>query len=274
VAAASAAMPALTAMPSLTAMPAEPAMLAMLTEPAMLAEPFMPMRKAVGLVSAPAVRLGRGQRIHSLRPFFLPSAALFAVVTLRNHLTDPTRCRDLAKSRKVGTSCPPWSIDRARGLLHHQQPGLRRWKGRAMKQIDRIADCDVHVQDLDAMILEGKLRDANRQILQAFNHNEKLANALSNACDQILSLKNEVEKLCAPPFTYGVSLSVNEDGTVNVLSQGRKMKVNLHSSIKSADIKPGQELILNDGLNVVETAGYEIQGEVVVLKELLDEQRA
>ena len=143
-----------------------------------------------------------------------------------------------------------------------------------MKQVDRIADSDVHVQDLDTMILEGELRDANRQLLQAFKHNEKLANALSDACDQILSLNEKVDKLSAPPSTYGVYLSVNEDGTVNVLSQGRKVKANLHPSIKSAEIKPGQELILNDGLNVVETAGYEIQGEVVVLKELLDEQRA
>jgi proteasome-associated ATPase len=143
-----------------------------------------------------------------------------------------------------------------------------------MKQVDRIADCDVLLQDLDAMMLEGKLRDANRQLLQAFNRNEKLADALSDAYDQIVSLKKEVDKLCAPPSTYGVYLSVNEDGTVNVLSQGRKMKVNLHPSITSADISPGQELILNDGLNVVKTAGYEIQGEVVVLKELLDGQRA
>ena len=36
-----------------------------------------------------------------------------------------------------------------------------------MKQVDQIADRDVHVQDLDAMILEGKLREANRQLLQA-----------------------------------------------------------------------------------------------------------
>jgi proteasome-associated ATPase len=143
-----------------------------------------------------------------------------------------------------------------------------------MKQVDRITDCDVLLQDLDAMMLEGKLRDANRQLLQAFNRNEKLADALSDAYDQIVSLKEEVDKLCAPPSTYGVYLSVNEDGTVNVLSQGRKMKVNLHPSITSADISPGQELILNDGLNVVKTAGYEIQGEVVVLKELLDGQRA
>ncbi len=124
------------------------------------------------------------------------------------------------------------------------------------------------------MVLENKLREANRQLVQAFNQNEKLVNALYEAREQITSLKEEVDKLCAPPSTYGVYLSVNDDGTVNILSQGRKVKVNLHPSIKSDEIKPGQELILNEGLNVVETAGYEIQGDVVILKEQLDEGRA
>jgi proteasome-associated ATPase len=138
----------------------------------------------------------------------------------------------------------------------------------------RLTEYEVQVQDLQAyirsletetgrlrkkmedmpkefMVLENKLREANRQLVQAFN-----------------------QKLCAPPSTYGVYLSENEDGTVNILSQGRKVKVNLHPSIKAPDIKPGQELILNEGLNVVETAGYEIQGEVVILKELLEDHRA
>jgi proteasome-associated ATPase len=161
----------------------------------------------------------------------------------------------------------------------------------------RLTEYEVQVQDLQAyvrsletetgrlrkkledapkefMILENKLREANRQLVQAFNQNEKLVNALYEAREQITSLKEEVDKLCAPPSTYGVYLSVNEDGTVNILSQGRKVKVNLHPSIKAEDIKPGQELILNEGLNVVETAGYEIQGEVVILKEQLDAERA
>ena len=161
----------------------------------------------------------------------------------------------------------------------------------------RLTEYEVQVQDLQAyvrsletetgrlrkkledapkefMILENKLREANRQLVQAFNQNEKLVNALYEAREQITSLKEEVDKLCAPPSTYGVYLSANEDGTVNILSQGRKVKVNLHPSIKAEDIKPGQELILNEGLNVVETAGYEIQGEVVILKELLDAERA
>ncbi len=124
------------------------------------------------------------------------------------------------------------------------------------------------------MILENKLREANRQLVQAFNQNEKLVNALYESREQIQSLKEEVDKLCAPPSTYGVYLSVNEDGTVNILAQGRKVKVNLHPSIKAESLKPGQELILNEGLNVVEAAGYEIQGDVVVLKEVLDAERA
>ena len=161
----------------------------------------------------------------------------------------------------------------------------------------RLTEYEVQVQDLQAyvrsletetgrlrkkledapkefMILENKLREANRQLVQAFNQNEKLVNTLYEAREQITSLKEEVDKLCAPPSTYGVFLSINEDATVNILSQGRKVKVNLHPSIKAEEIKPGQELVLNEGLNVVETAGYEIQGEVVVLKEVLDEERA
>ena len=126
----------------------------------------------------------------------------------------------------------------------------------------------------DFMVLENKLREANRQLVQAFNQNEKLVNALYEAREQITALKEEVDKLCAPPSTYGVYLSVNEDGTVNILSQGRKVKVNLHPSIKPETLRPGQELILNEGLNVIEAASYEIQGDVVMLKEQLDEERA
>ena len=124
------------------------------------------------------------------------------------------------------------------------------------------------------MVLENKLREANRQLVQAFNQNEKLVSALYEAREQIQSLKEEVDKLSAPPSTYGVFLSTNEDSTVNILSSGRKVKVNLHPAINPEALKPGQELILNEGLNVVETAGYEVQGEVVVLKDVLDEERA
>ncbi len=103
---------------------------------------------------------------------------------------------------------------------------------------------------------------------------QKLIEALAAAREQIAALKVEVEKLSAPPATYGVYLSTNKDGTVNVLAQGRKVKVNLRPDLELETLRPGQELILNDALNVVEAAGYEIQGEVVILKEQLDAERA
>jgi len=103
---------------------------------------------------------------------------------------------------------------------------------------------------------------------------QRLMQALAAAREQIAALKVEVEKLSAPPSTYGVYLSTNKDGTVNVLAQGRKAKVNLRPDLELVTLRPGQELVLNDALNVVEAAGYEIQGEVVVLKEQLDPERA
>src|SRR6195256_5908824 len=121
---------------------------------------------------------------------------------------------------------------------------------------------------------EADLRDVDRLLAQAHNQNEILVTALQEARDQIAALKEEVDKLCTPPSTYGVYLAANEDSTVTILSQGRKVKVNLHPSIKPETLKPGQELILNEGLNVIEAAGYEIQGEVVILKEQLDAERA
>jgi len=126
-----------------------------------------------------------------------------------------------------------------------------------MKPVDQIIECDIQIEDVEVMML-----------------NAKLVTALSEAREQMGLLKEEVEKLSAPPSTYGVYLSGNDDGTVNVLFQGRKAKVNLHPSIKSRDIRPGQELVLNDSLNVVQTAGYEVQGDVVILKEQLDPERA
>src|SRR2546427_7705648 len=138
----------------------------------------------------------------------------------------------------------------------------------------RCATFNADLDGNDSPALEDKLRKANRQLVQAFNQNEKLVNALYEAREQITALKEEVDKLCAPPSTYGVYLSVNEDGTVNILAQGRKVKVNLHPAIKAETLKPGQELVLNEGLNVVEAASYEIQGDVVVLKEQLDPERA
>src|SRR5437867_3341734 len=112
------------------------------------------------------------------------------------------------------------------------------------------------------------------ELTKALKQNRRLADALSAAREEITSLKEEVDKLSAPPSTYGIHLSANGDGTINVLAHGRKAKVNLHPAIKPDTLRPGQEVVLNEALNVVEAAGYEIQGDIVILKEKLDDERA
>ena len=112
------------------------------------------------------------------------------------------------------------------------------------------------------------------QLQQAHRQNEKLITALQEAREQIEALKIEVEKLTAPPSSYAIFSDSNDDGTVNIYIAGRKMKVNLHPDVKVGELRKGQQLVLNEALNVVEACDFEMQGEVVRLKDLLSEHRA
>jgi proteasome-associated ATPase len=123
-------------------------------------------------------------------------------------------------------------------------------------------------------VLEERLLETKGQLAQALSQNERLAATLREAREQILALKEEVEKLTAPPSGYGVFLSVNDDGTVNISSGGRKLRVNVHPQIDPKSLQLGQEVMLNEALNIVEACSFEIQGEVVSLKEMLGPDRA
>jgi proteasome-associated ATPase len=126
----------------------------------------------------------------------------------------------------------------------------------------------------DARALNDELTRAHERADLATGQKDRLAAALEEARQEIVALREEVDKLSSPPASYGIFLSSNIDGTVNLLTSGRKLKVNIHPGIKTDALKPGQELILNEGLNVIEAAGYEVQGDVVILKEQLDLERA
>jgi proteasome-associated ATPase len=123
-------------------------------------------------------------------------------------------------------------------------------------------------------VLEERLLETKGQLAQALSQNERLAATLREAREQIIALKEEVEKLTAPPSGFGVFLGVNDDGTINISSAGRKLRVNVHPDIDPKSLQPGQELMLNEALNVVEACTYEVQGEVVQLKEMLGVDRA
>jgi proteasome-associated ATPase len=119
-----------------------------------------------------------------------------------------------------------------------------------------------------------KTEHSQEKLDQAFRQNEKLIEALQEAREQIEALRQEVEKLTAPPLSFAVFSDANSDGTVNVYLAGRKMKVAVHPSVPVSDLRRGQQLILNEALNVVERRDFELQGEVVRVKDLLSERRA
>ncbi len=144
---------------------------------------------------------------------------------------------------------------------------------------EKVNEYEREIEKLHVQIksMEEELHDLHQsrnQLDQAYKQNERLAAALQEAKTQIESLRLEIEKLTAPPSTFGIFSSANADGTVNVFVSGRKMKVNLRPGLKVTDLKKGQELILNEALNVVEVKEFEGQGEVVKLKDLLDDRRA
>ena len=121
--------------------------------------------------------------------------------------------------------------------------------------------------------LEERLLESKGQLAQATSQNEKLTFTLQQAKEQLAALREEVEKLTQPPAAYGTFLGINEDGTVDVFSSGRKMRVSLHPDIDPGAIRKGNEVVLNESLNVVLVRDGEFSGEVVTLKEQLEDKR-
>jgi proteasome-associated ATPase len=130
----------------------------------------------------------------------------------------------------------------------------------------RLQDAPKRVRTLEERLLETK-----GQLAQAVSQNEKLSATLREAREHIGALREEVEKLTMPPSAYGTFLASNDDGTVDVFTAGRKMRVALHPELEADTLERGQEVVLNESLNVVLARGPEAAGEVVTIKELLSD---
>ena len=118
--------------------------------------------------------------------------------------------------------------------------------------------------------LEERLAEAEGRAAFLSERNDKLAGTLREAREQLVTLKEEVERLGQPPSGYGVFLERFEDGTVDVFTGGRKLRVSVSPTIDVADLQHGQEVMLNEAMNVVAARGFERAGDVVMLKELLE----
>ncbi len=128
--------------------------------------------------------------------------------------------------------------------------------------------------ELQALETETRhLYETRIKLQQSQKQNEKLAATLQETKAQIEALRVEIEKLTAPPSSYALFCSVNDDHTANVYVSGRKMKVSAQGTISVESLRKGQEVILNEDLNIIEAGGYDPQGQVVRLKDRLDDVR-
>jgi proteasome-associated ATPase len=130
----------------------------------------------------------------------------------------------------------------------------------------RLAD-----SPMQSRLLEERLRETEASLASVTGQNERLAGTLREARDQIVALKEEVDRLAQPPSGFGVFLAACDDSTADVFTGGRKMRVSVSPSIELSELRPGQEVVLNEALNVVVAQGFETIGEVVMLKEVLED---
>ncbi|MFF2407992.1 proteasome ATPase [Streptomyces sp. NPDC058092] len=130
----------------------------------------------------------------------------------------------------------------------------------------KLADSPRHTR-----ILEERIVELQTNLAGVSAQNERLANTLREARDQIVALKEEVDRLAQPPAGFGVFLQGNEDGTCDIFTGGRKLRVNVSPSVELDDLRRGQEVMLNEALNVVDAMEFERAGDIVTLKEILED---
>jgi proteasome-associated ATPase len=118
-------------------------------------------------------------------------------------------------------------------------------------------------------MLEDRLAQMQGRVASLTAQNERLAATLREARDQIVSLKEEIDRLAQPPAGFGVYLNKAPDGAVDVFTGGRKLRVRVSPGVEVETLRPGHEVMLNEALNVVGVMEFEDVGEVVMLKELM-----
>src|SRR3954464_10162570 len=116
----------------------------------------------------------------------------------------------------------------------------------------RLGDAPAHTRGLEL-----RLADAQRSLAGVTSQNERLAQTLREAREQIMKLKEEVDRLAQPPAGFGTFLQRNEDDSVDVFTGGRKLRVNVSPAVDLESLVKGQEVMLNEALNVVAALAFE-----------------
>ena len=156
---------------------------------------------------------------------------------------------DQSRTARAMSSCPRRSVS---------------WKTKWRCCAGKLNDSPRHTR-----LLEQRLAEASERVSQLTERNTKLVETLREARGQLLALREEVDRLAQPPSGYGVFLDRYEDGTVDVFTSGRRMRVAVSPAVEGERCRCGQSVRLNEALTVVEGGGFERTGEVCTLREVL-----
>jgi proteasome-associated ATPase len=152
-------------------------------------------------------------------------------------------------------------IERLRDALRFLGPE----SGDLARRVERVL--------MEHELLRQRLERQRQQVYDAERQNEKLVNALQDAKQQIDLLKQEVDKLCSPPNTYGIYERSNKDGTCEINVDGKMMRVNAHPNIRVEELMEGQLVVLNEAFNIVDATNFDPRGEVMTVSDVLDDGR-
>jgi proteasome-associated ATPase len=168
--------------------------------------------------------------------------------------------------------------------MGHDAPGASNGDRSARELAEQVRYLEAEINDLRSRLSDGpagargielRLADTQRSLSAVTSQNERLAQTLREARDQITKLKEEVDRLAQPPAGFGTFIKRNDDDSVDVFTGGRKLRVNVSPGVDIDELVRGQEVMLNEALNVVAALDFEQVGEVVMFKELLaDGERA
>jgi len=154
---------------------------------------------------------------------------------------------------------------------------------------EKIRELQIYLESLESQVSELKRKlssapsevseaeirfyEATRELVKVNRRNRKLTETLREAQEQLQTAKEHIDKLSAPPNNFGAFLKSNDDGTVDIDMSGKKWRVNVAPNIDIQHLKKGQELVINGNLNIVSVEEFESQGEVVKVKDVLDDHR-
>ncbi|MBC8233803.1 proteasome ATPase [bacterium] len=160
---------------------------------------------------------------------------------------------------------------------------------RIVQYEEKIRELQIYLESLESQVSELKRKlsaapsevseaeirfyEATRELVKVNRRNRKLTETLREAQEQLQTAKEHIDKLSAPPNNFGTFLKSNDDGKVDIDISGKKWRVNVAPNIDIQHLKKGQELAVNGNLNIVSVEEFESQGEVVKVKEVLDDHR-